>query len=313
MRLSLARIEEAASTVDPVFLRSPQYRWDWFSAHYGVDLYLKVETLNPIRSFKGRGTSFFLSRRHKETPRLVTASAGNFGQGLAYAARRYGVAVDIFAAETASPVKLEAMRRFGATLHLQGEDFDGAKAAGKEWAAEQGLFFAEDGQEVEFAEGAGTIAIELEHLDLDILVVPLGNGALFSGIGCWMKAHSPRTRIVGVCAAAAPSMEQSWRRGGTVVRTATANTIADGIGVREPIADAVADVQECMDDCLIIGDRRIREAMRFLLHQSGLVVEASGAIGVAAATLMAKEWRNLRVATILCGGNLTSEQIQKIA
>jgi threonine dehydratase len=243
----------------------------------------------------------------------VTASAGNFGQGLAYAARRYGVAVDIFAAETASPVKLEAMRRFGATLHLRGEDFDGAKAAGKEWAAKQGLFFAEDGQEVEFAEGAGTIAIELEHLDLDILVVPLGNGALLSGIGCWMKAHSPRTRIVGVCAAAAPSMEQSWRRGGTVVRTATANTIADGIGVREPIADAVADVQECMDDCLIIGDRRIREAMRSLLHQSGLVVEASGAIGVAAAALMAKEWRNLRVATILCGGNLTSEQIQKIA
>jgi len=313
MRLSLGRIEEAATAVDPVFLHSPHYRWDWFSARFGVDLFVKVETLNPIRSFKGRGASFFMSRRHKDSARLVTASAGNFGQGLAYAARSHGVAVDIFAAETESPVKLEAMRRFGATLHLQGEDFDGAKAAGKAWAAEQGLFFAEDGQEVEFAEGAGTIAMELAPLHLDVVVIPLGNGALLSGIGCWMKAHSPRTRIVGVCAAAAPSMEQSWRRGGTVVRTATANTIADGISVREPIADAVADVQECMDDCLTIGDRRIRDAMQLLLQQGGLVVEASGAIGVAATALLANEWRNMRVATILCGGNLTPQQIRKTA
>lgn len=173
MRLSLANIAEAAETIDPVFLHSPQIRWDSFSCRHDLDLYLKVETMNPIRSFKGRGADYFVSKLPASTTRLVAASAGNFGQGLAFAARKYGIAVDMFAAESASPVKLAAMKRFGANLHLRGHDFDQAKIEGKRFAAERGLFFVEDGREPEISEGAGTIGLELAPLNLDVLLIPL--------------------------------------------------------------------------------------------------------------------------------------------
>lgn len=303
MRLSLDNIEEAARIVDPVFLHSPQMQWQGFMP--GLDLTLKIETLNPIRSFKGRGADYFIAKLPSSTRRLVAASAGNFGQGLAYSARKHGIEVEVFAAATANPSKVAAMRRFGARIHSVGRDFDAAKLAGKMYAADNGLFFAEDGREPEFSEGAGTIGVELAPLQLDILLIPLGNGALLGGIARWMKAHSPQTRIIGVCAAAAPSMEQSWRRG-RVVETATADTIADGIAVRVPIPEAVADVTEWMDDCLLIGDARIRSAMKRLLHEVGLVSEPSGAIGIAAAQLLADRWRGLRVATVVCGGSSRS-------
>ena len=301
MRLSIGNIEEASRIVDPVFLRSPQIVWQDFAP--ALDLHLKIETLNPIRSFKGRGSDYFIAKLPSSTRRLVAGSAGNFGQGLAYAARSHGIEVEIFAAESANPRKIAAMRRFGARVHLVGRDFDDAKFAGKAYAARHGLFFAEDGREPEFSEGAGTIGVELAPLDLDVLLIPLGNGALLGGVARWMKAHSPRTRIIGVCAAAAPSMEQSWRRG-AVVETATANTIADGIGVRVPIPEAVADIRESMDDCLLIGDARTRRAMARIQSELGIVSEGSGAIGVAAAQLMADRWRGLSVATLICGGNV---------
>lgn len=312
MRLSLDNIAEAARTIDPVFLHSPQFRWDWFSEQFGLDLFLKVETLNPIRSFKGRGADYFVSKLPLDVRKVVAASAGNFGQGLAYAARRRGITVEMFASEAANPVKLAAMRRFGASLHLEGHDFDAAKLAGKDYARRHGLLYVEDGQQPLISEGAGSLGVEAAPLDLDIFLIPLGNGALLGGVARWMKAHSPKTRIIGICAAAAPSMEQSWRRG-EVVLTETANTIADGIGVRVPIPAAVEDIRELMDDCLLIGDRRTRQAMAMLLQESGLVAEGSGAIGVAAARLMAHEWRGLRVGTILCGGNLTREQISHLS
>lgn len=301
MRLSLANIEEASRIVDPVFLRSPQIVWQQFAP--GLDLHLKIETLNPIRSFKGRGADYFIAKLPSSTRRLVAGSAGNFGQGLAYAARRHGIQVDIFASMNANPRKVDAMRRFGANVHLAGHDFDAAKLAGKAYAAEHGLFFAEDGREPEFSEGAGTIGVELAALDLDVLLIPLGNGALLGGIACWMKAHSPRTRIVGVCAAAAPSMEQSWRRG-VALETATANTIADGIAVRVPIPEAVDDIRELMDDCWLIGDARTRRAMTRIRHELSLIAEPSGAIGVAATQVMAHSLRGQRVATLICGGNV---------
>jgi threonine dehydratase len=301
MRLSLTNIEEAASIVDPVFLRSPVMHWQDFAP--GLGLYLKIETLNPIRSFKGRGADYFVAKLPASTKRLVAASAGNFGQGLAYAARDHGIEVDVFAAESANPRKVAAMRRFGARVHLTGRDFDAAKAAGKKYAAANGLFFAEDGREPEFSEGAGTIGVELAPLDLDALLIPLGNGALLGGVARWMKAHSPRTRIVGLCAATAPSMEQSWRRG-KVVETITANTVADGIGVRVPIPEAVGDIRELMDECLLIGEARIRRAMRRLIDDVGIVGEGSGAIGVAAAQLFAQRFRGQRVAALVCGGNM---------
>ncbi|HEX6103911.1 MAG TPA: pyridoxal-phosphate dependent enzyme [Alphaproteobacteria bacterium] len=306
-----ARIAAAASAIDPVFLNSPQLAFPALSEALGLDLTVKVETLNPIRSFKGRGTGWLVHELDDATP-LVTASAGNFGQGLAYAARSRAVPVTVFAAETANPMKLERMRRLGAEVVLAGRDFDAAKEAARAHAEQRGHRFVEDGCEREIAEGAGTLALELlsGQARFDSILVPVGNGSLIIGIGSWMKEHSPATQVIGVCAAGAPSMARSWRSG-RVETTATADTIADGIAARVPVPQALAEMQGVVDDMLLVEDRQIIAAMRLLVSHTGLVVEPAGAAGLAALLADPARFRGQRVATPLCGGNVTEEQFQR--
>lgn len=305
-RISLDRIARAAREVDPVFLHSPQFRPESLGEALGVDLVVKVETVNPIRSFKGRGADFFVRELGDSTIPLVCASAGNFGQGLAFAARRVGQRLDVFASERANALKVARMRALGATVRQVGRDFDAAKAAGKAYAREAGAMYVEDGRDVAISEGAGTIAVELGGwpVPFDTVVVPLGNGALLGGVATWIRATAPATRIVGVCATGAPSMEVSWRRH-AVVETPTADTIADGIAVRVPIPEAVDDLQGIVDDIVLVDDARTLEAMRLIFAHLGVVVEPAGAVGVAALLADPGRHAGTRVATILCGGNLT--------
>ncbi len=313
-RISLDNIARAARTIDPVFLHSPQYRAESLGEALGVSLTLKVETVNPIRSFKGRGADFFVRELGEASTPLVCASAGNFGQGLAYAARRAGVTLDIFASTRANSLKVERMRRLGATVHLAGDDFDAAKSAAREWANANGRRYVEDGRDVAITEGAGSIGVELLAMadQFDTLVVPLGNGALLAGVGAWVRANAPQIRIVGVCAAGAPSMQQSWRAR-TVIETPSVATIADGIAVRVPIPEALDDLQDVVDDIVLVDDASTLAAMRLLFTHLGVVVEAAGAVGIAALLSAESNARSGRVATILCGGNLTAEQIRDYA
>ena len=306
-RLSVERIEEASRLIDPAFLNSPQFEAESLSRRYGVRTYLKVETVNPIRSFKGRGADYFVAKLPATMKRLACASAGNFGQGLGYAARKYGIGLDVFASVNANPLKLEAIRAFGACVHMTGHDFDAAKAAGRAYAAREGIMFVEDGKEPEISEGAGTIGLELCRLSarLDAVLIPLGNGALIGGVARWMRHASPSTKIIGVCAAAAPSMEQSWNRR-FVIETATAMTIADGIGVRVPIPEAVDDTLTLVDQVVLVGDRAMVRAQNVAFRELGLMVESSGAAGLAALRLCASALKGLSVAIVLTGGNVSA-------
>lgn len=301
-RLSLERIEEASQLIDPVFRNSPQFESELLSRRMGVRVFLKVETINPIRSFKGRGADYFVSKLPASVKRLACASAGNFGQGLAYACRKYGLALDVFASVKANPLKLAAISSFGAKIHPTGHDFDAAKHAGKTYAQSHRIMFVEDGKEPEISEGAGTIGLELAAIPLDAILIPLGNGALIGGVARWIKHVSPGTQIIGVCAAAAPSMQQSWERN-RVIETLTATTIADGIGVRVPIPEAVEDTRDLVDQVAIVGDRAMRRAMREAFYELGLLLEPSGAAGLAALRLHAHALRGQRVGVILTGGN----------
>ncbi len=311
-RLSLERIETAARTIDPVFLNTPQFESESLSDELGMRLVLKVEIVNPIRSFKGRGTDFLVSNLPTDSPTLVCASAGNFGQGLAYAARKRGLPVVIFAAETANALKLDRMRKLGAEVRLVGRDFDAAKEHAHSFAEKTGGCYIEDGREPAIAEGrepaiaegAGSIAVELCRWKdpFDAVLFPLGNGALLAGAGRWMKAHSPATRVVAVCAAGAPSMALSLQER-TVHCTETANTIADGIAVRVPVPEALHDLENLVDDVVLVEDSAILEAMRLVLLRHGLFLEPAGAAGVAAAMVFRDKFRGGRVATLLSGGN----------
>jgi threonine dehydratase len=270
---------------------------------------LKVESVNPIRSFKGRGADFLLHRLVATNQGFVCASAGNFGQGMAYACRKRGVPLTVFAARGANPLKIERMRALGATVTLQGDDFDQAKDAAKEHAATHGQIFIEDGRLGAIAEGAGTMAVELiEGAVLDAVFVPLGNGSLVNGIGTWIKHASPQTRVIAVCAQAAPSMALSWKAGKPV--DAPSETIADGIAVRVPVPEACELMPATVDDVVLVSDREMLDAMRHLFLDAGLVIEPAGAAGVAAIVKGTRDWDGRRVATILTGGNLTEQQLR---
>jgi threonine dehydratase len=307
--LALEQIQRAATVIDPVFRNSPQFESEPLSSAVGANLVVKIETLNPIRSFKGRGADYFISTLGPDA-KLVCASAGNFGQAMAYACRKRGLPLTVFASINANPLKLERMRDLGANLMLEGEDFDAAKLAAKRHAAEVGASMIEDGLEPRISEGAGTIGLELAGYapPLDAVLVPLGNGALATGVGRAIKAWSPKTTVIAVSASGAPAMERSFRTSQLVILESM-QTIADGIGVRVPIPEAVAEMRHTIDEVILIDDDATLRAMKLLYKHLGLIVEPSGAIGVAAAAL--ERFRGSRVATVICGGNLTEAQIRE--
>jgi len=311
--VSIERIAEAAEVIDPVFLQSPQYECEPLSSRLAVTTILKVECLNPIRSFKGRGTDYLMHRIDVPSHGLVCASAGNFGQGMAYAARKRGHRVTVFAAVNASPIKVERMRALGAEVVLEGDDFDAAKEAARLHAQQAGALFVEDGALAPIAEGAGTIALELTRLDdpIDAILVPLGDGALVTGIGAWMRRASPSTRIIGVVAEGAPAMELSWHAA-KVVSTDSIATIADGIAVRVPVASAVEDVRGAVDDVMHVSDANMIEGMRALYSDAGLVVEPAGAAGIAAAKKLSGELAGKRVAVIITGASISADAFERL-
>jgi len=311
--ISADRIREAAAVIDPVFLHTPQFVSEPLSARLRVTTLLKVETVNPIRSFKGRGTSYLLRRLNAQLDErpLVCASAGNFGQGMAFACRWPRRRLTVFAAVQASPLKVRRIRELGAEVVLEGEDFDQAKDAAKRYAEANGELFIEDGHIGAIAEGAGTIGLELTNEtepSLDAIVVPLGNGSLVNGVGTWLKHRSPKTQVIAVCAHEAPSMALSFEARRPI--DAPSASIADGIAVRVPVPAAVDAMRHAVDEVMLVTDDEMLEAMRALHSDAGLVIEPSGAAGVAAIARNAERFQGMRVATVLTGGNLTEPQIR---
>lgn len=311
-RLSLEAIERAAQTIDPVFLNSPQFESEPLSATVGTRLTLKVETLNPIRSFKGRGADFFVRENAQALVGidLVCATAGNFGQAMAYACRTQKRKIVIYSAENANPLKVARMRALGAEVRQTGDNFDSAKEAAKQFCANTGARFVEDGLDVAISEGAGTIAVEMaRNARFERVLVPLGNGALLGGVARWMKATRPDIEIVGVCSSGADSMHASWHEC-KVINRPSISTIADGIGVRTPIAEALDDMRGIVDDVILVSDESIIDSMRLAFEHAGLVTEPAGMAGVAV-LLEHASLRGTDTATIVCGSNITHEQAQK--
>lgn len=299
--LSVARIEEAAGVIDPVFLNTPQYVDSQLSAALGRDVLVKVETANPIRSFKGRGTDFLAGQLDPEV-HIVCVSTGNFGQGVAYAGRTRGLPVTVFTPLGVNPAKLDRMRALGATVIEAAE----AKSAARAYVAERPeRLWVEDGADPRIAEGAGTIGLELlrSHRP-NTIVVPVGDGALITGIGCWVREFAPATRIVGVCATGAPSFLHSFQAG-HAIPTDRADTFAEGIQVKDPIPASVTRVLALVDEIVLVTDDEMLAAMRLAATTLGLILEPSGAAGLAA--IARHNPPGDLVATILTGSNIHAD------
>jgi threonine dehydratase len=310
-RLSLQNIVAASAAIDPAFRDTPQFAAETLQAELGCRLVVKVETLNPIRSFKARGAQFLVSQM-SGSPHLVCATAGNFGQGMAYAARKRGWPITIFVGAHANPMKVARMRGLGATVREGSDDPDELHVEAEAFARKNGFHLVQDGREAAIAEGAGTIAVELLRWPrcFDDIVVPLGDGALLGGMARWIKAQCPTTRVIGVCASASPAMERSWRIQ-KVVSAPSDGTIAAGIAVGTPFAEAVTDLTGLIDDVLLVPDSSLITAMRLAHKELGLVLEPAGAAGLAAVLDHREQFRDRLVATVLTGGNVSPANLRE--
>jgi threonine dehydratase len=305
-------IRAAHTTIPSVFTGSPQYVHDGLSARLGVPVIVKVETVNPIRSFKGRGTWVAVQALAGEGAigadrAVVCVSAGNFGQGVAYAARALGIPAVVFCSTRANRAKVARMRALGATVIEAGEDFDDARGESERYAAANHATLLVDGEDPRISTGAATLALELTDaatagsLPRPVAAsVPVGNGALLNGVGSWLREAAPACRIVGVQAEAAAAMTLSWRAG-RPIDTPTAATYADGIASRIAIPGAVALLPGRVDEMRTGSEDALHAAQAELTDALGITVE--GAAAASWAGLLAGERPDGPTLVIVTGSN----------
>jgi threonine dehydratase len=297
MDLSLSRIEAAVGEIDPVFLDTPQFVSDRLSDALGREVLVKVETINPIGSFKGRGTSV-LARKLDAALTWVCATAGNFGQGVAYGARKRGATVEIFVGPETPAAKVARMRALGARVEV---DDRPVLAAREHAAASERRLLVVDGLDPATAEGAGTIGVELaEAGPIDTAVIQLGDGALISGVARWLKSRAPATKVIGVCASGAPAMARSFAARRPISDAGT-GTIAGAIAITAPVPESLARIIELVDEVVLVDDDDIRAAITLIAESMGVLVEPAGAAGVAAVSRYPERLAGGRVAVLLTG------------
>lgn len=305
-RLDTARIRAARQMIDPMFLDTPLYPCEALEPVLGCAVSVKLETANPVRSFKARGTELLASLLAGDGARAaVCASAGNLGQALAWSGRRRGLDVTVVASRFAPAAKLDRIRALGARLELVDGDFDLARERAAAIARHDGIRLVEDSLDIETCEGAATIGLELARAarPFDAVLIALGGGALATGVGHVLKALAPGVEVICVQPLGAPAMTLSWRER-RVVTTDSTDTIADGVAGRCPIPAVLDDLLQVADDAVLVKEASITTGMRLLLDHAGLVVEPSAALGIAAILEDRDRFAGRHVVTIVCGGNV---------
>ncbi|WUB23287.1 pyridoxal-phosphate dependent enzyme [Streptomyces chartreusis] len=296
----------ARRVIDPVFLDTPLFRCEALEPALGCTVSIKLETANPVRSFKGRGTEVVASRLAEQGPRaVVCASAGNLGQALAWSGRGRGLDVAVVASRFATAAKLDRIRALGAKLELVDGDHEMARERAAAIARDTGIRLVEDSLDIETCEGAATIGLELVDTvpSFGTVLIALGGGALATGVGHVVKASAPEAEVICVQPEGAPAMTRSWH-GRRVVTTDSTDTIADGVAGRCPIPAVLDDLLVVADDAVLVQEASIIAGMRMLLDHAGLVVEPSAALGIAALLEDRDRFAGRHVVTIVCGSNV---------
>ncbi|QLH21037.1 threonine/serine dehydratase [Streptomyces sp. Rer75] len=305
-RLDTDRIRAARRVIDPIFLDTPLYRCEALEPGLGCAVSIKLETANPVRSFKARGTEVVASALADSGARaVVCASAGNLGQALAWSGRDRALDVTVVASRFATVAKLDRIRALGARLELVDGDHEMARERAAALARHDGIRLVEDSLDIETCEGAATIGLELVATapSFDTVLVALGGGALATGVGHVVRALAPDVEVICVQPLGAPAMTRSWR-GRRVVTTDSTDTIADGVAGRRPIPAVLDDLLLVADDAVLVQEASIIAGMRMLLDHAGLVVEPSAALGIAAILEDRDRFAGRHVVTIVCGSNV---------
>jgi threonine dehydratase len=313
--ITLPDIFHARATIAPHIFRTPLRASFLLSERVGASVYLKLENWQLTGSFKLRGALNRIAQMtDAERARgIVTASAGNHALGVGYAARALRVSpVTIFVPRTAPRTKLAKLREFPVEVRQVGETYDDAHRAADDFARATGATIVPAYDEPRIVAGQGTIGLEiLEDLpEVDALLVPVGGGGLITGIAIAAKTLAPKTRIVGIQTDASPALRDSLRDDVCYEEYAHAPTICEGLagGIGKMVFDAAK--QKWIDDVVIVAEDDVRTAIRALAETEQLIVEGSGAVGVAALLTRAIDLRGKRVAVVVSGGNIDVENLR---
>ena len=306
--LTFSDVREARERVDGVARHTPLERSRTFSEMSGADVRLKLENFQRTGAFKIRGAMNriqTLSETEREAG-VVTASAGNHAQGVALAARRAGVDATVVMPKFAPVSKVKATRGYGASVRLEGVDYDEAQAAAHELERAEGRTYVHAFNDRVVMAGQGTLGLEIvdDCPELDTVVVPVGGGGLISGVAVAVKAQLPDVRVVGVQAEGAASAAKSLEAG-EVREIDSVDTIADGIATRAVGEETLEIMAEHVDEVVTVDDREIALALTLLLERSKTLVEGAGAVSLAAVLSEAFAYDDGEtVVAALCGGNI---------
>lgn len=303
--LTLETFEEAAEVVKKVTLETKLVYSDYFSQQTGAKVYIKPENMQFTGAYKVRGAYYKMSTLSPEERQkgVITASAGNHAQGVAYAAQCYGVKSTIVMPTTTPLIKVNRTKGYGAEVVLYGDVYDEACAKAYELAKEHGYTFVHPFDDLAVATGQGTIAMEIiKELPLvDYILVPIGGGGLAAGVSTLAKLLNPKIRVIGVEPANANCMQESLRNG-KVTTLPAVNTIADGTAVKTPGGKIFPYIQENLDDIITVEDAELVVAFLDMVENHKMVVENSGLLTVAALKYL--DAKGKKVVAILSGGNM---------
>lgn len=303
--LTLEKFEEASEMVKKVTSETKLIYSEYLSNQTGNKVYLKPENMQLTGAYKLRGAYYKISTLSPEEREkgLITASAGNHAQGVAYAAKKYGVKAVIVMPTTTPLMKVNRTKGYGAEVILKGDVYDEACEYAYQLADEKGYTFIHPFDDLAVATGQGTIAMEIfKELPLvDMILVPIGGGGLATGVSTLAKLLNPKIKVIGVEPAGANCMQESLNSG-EVVTLPRVNTIADGTAVKTPGKNIFPYIRENIDEIVTVPDEELVVAFLDIVENHKMVVENSGLLTVAA--LRHIDAKNKRIVSILSGGNM---------
>ena len=303
--LTLEKFEEASEIVRKVTSETKLIYSEFLSNQTGNKVYLKPENMQLTGAYKLRGAYYKISTQSPEEREkgLITASAGNHAQGVAYAAKKYGVKAVIVMPTTTPLMKVNRTKSYGAEVVLKGDVYDEACEYAYQLAEENGYTFIHPFDDPAVATGQGTIAMEIfKELPLvDIILVPIGGGGLATGVSTLAKLLNPKIKVIGVEPAGANCMQESLKKG-EVVTLPGVNTIADGTAVKTPGKNIFPYIKQNLDDIITVPDEDLVVSFLDIVENHKMIVENSGLLTVAALRYLNE--KNKRIVSILSGGNM---------
>jgi threonine dehydratase len=307
-------IQRARSAIESHVLHTPIRHYPVLSELLDADVWVKHENFQLLGAFKVRGGINLVSQTSQEERErgFITASSGNHGQSIAYAARAFGASCTVVLPEGANSVKTGSIAALGAKVIFHGDVFDQSRERAEELAESEGMRFIHSANEPELIAGVGTYSVEVHEdlSDIDVLIVPIGAGSGASGAAIAFDALSPSTRVIGVQSAHAPAAYHAWKSGKFEIYPMS--TVAEGLATEGAYTLPIRILRKRMKEFVLVDDSALDEAIAQYVHATRTLVEHAGAASLAAAVGMKDQLKGKRVVLIASGGNITTDQLRGV-